>query len=175
MHSTRLLALLSAVTMILASARPTPADGPARDDAVKKEMKALQGTWQTVAAEEGGQNIDAPPGLRPNVKIDGEHYDTLYPGSTSRASKVGGTTIAIDPTRDPKTIDFLPADDPEGGKDASRTIRGIYQLEKDTLRICFNPERGGARPTDFATKAGSRVRCVTLKRKAPATTKVSTT
>jgi uncharacterized protein (TIGR03067 family) len=79
-------------------------------------------------------------------------------------------TFAVDPAGDPKSIDFLPANDAEGGgRDASRPIRGIYKLENDTLWICFNPERGGERPTEFATKVGSRLRCVALRRKAPAT------
>lgn len=171
MRNAALLVLLSSIALILSSARLAPADEPAQhDDATKQGMKALQGTWKTVATEQGGETIVVPPGVTTSVKIQGDHYDTLYPGSPSRPAKGGGSTITLDPKHDPKQIDFLPANDPEAGKDASRPVRGIYALDKDTLRICFNPEPGGERPTDFSTKPGSRVRCITLKRKSPAAT-----
>ena len=143
---------------------------PPRDDPVKREMKGLQGRWRTAATEVGGKRVETPGGVRSGeVVIEGDHYDTVYPDDPSRGSKASGTTFTVDPASDPKSIDFLPANDAEGGKETSRPMRGIYKLEKGTLWICFNPDRDGERPTEFATQAGSRVRCVTLKRAAPAT------
>jgi uncharacterized protein (TIGR03067 family) len=130
-------------------------------DKGKKELEKLQGTWKTVASESEGQKIEAAAGVTmPTVTIDGDQYLVNYPQNQAKGRKLSGTTIKIDPSKKPKTIDFTNAD----GSDDGKPSKGIYQLDGDTLRICYNPDKDGERPTEFATKSGSRVRYIVLKR-----------
>ena len=76
---------------------------------------------------------------------------------------VSELTFKLDPAKEPKAIDFTTAAGPDKGK----RIKGIYQLEDDTLKVCFNPKKDGERPTAFATKAESSVRLNTFKREKP--------
>ena len=57
---------------------------------------------------------------------------------------------AIDPTKNPMTIDFSYTDGDLKGKAAV----GIYKIEDDLLTICRTTP-GGTRPTEFASKPGS--------------------
>lgn len=59
-------------------------------------------------------------------------------------------TQKVDPTKSPKAIDVTVTD----GKRKGETLRGIYELDGDTLKTCFAPE-GKGRPTAFESKAGS--------------------
>lgn len=49
---------------------------------------------------------------------------------------------------------------------ARGTTLGIYELRGDTLVLCYSIP-GEPRPTEFASKAGTRLQLVTLKRDGP--------
>jgi uncharacterized protein (TIGR03067 family) len=59
-------------------------------------------------------------------------------------------TFKIDPTKNPKTIDYWPG----RGNDPAQAWQGIYELSGDTFRDCMAPP-GKPRPTEFSTPAGS--------------------
>lgn len=70
-------------------------------------------------------------------------------------------SFKLDPTKKPKTIDMtFPAalDAKEDQK-----VLGIYELEGDTLRLCYGPDRG-KRPTELNSKAGSKRSVIVFKR-----------
>jgi uncharacterized protein (TIGR03067 family) len=150
---------MKAHALLIVAACGLIAANAAQDDVAERDTKELQGTWKTVASEVEGQKVEAF-GTTTRVVIKGDQYIVEYPPSESGEEKVSVMTFTVDANKKPKAIDFASTTDPGGGK----LSKGIYELEGDTLKICFNPEKGGDRPTEFATKAGSRVRCITLKR-----------
>ena len=67
--------------------------------------------------------------------------------------------ITIDPSKQPKTIDYDVLDGPTKGK----KHLGIYELEGDTLKSCFGAP-GAERPTDFTSKPGDQRTSTVWKR-----------
>jgi uncharacterized protein (TIGR03067 family) len=127
--------------------------GKAADDKEK-----LQGTWVWVEAERAGKK--AGPEEIKDFKMT-FHGDKINVNPNPSGENREGI-FKLDPTQKPKTIDLMPQDGPEKGK----TIRGIYSLEGDTLKLCFDDQGDQDRPTDFTSKEGSRLVVITLRRQA---------
>lgn len=126
-----------------------------KNEAVRKERRLYEGTWRVTALEANGIRMSEEDCARFTVlnELDGKW-----------TVKLGGEVIwkgvsSIDPTKSPKTIDFRPTD----GADVGKTFFGIYEIGKDTRRLCY-AEAGTARPTDFFTEKGSGRVLVTIKR-----------
>jgi uncharacterized protein (TIGR03067 family) len=112
------------------------------DDAVKAELAKFQGTWQLVSAETDGKKTPDDVVKKIRVVIKGSKH-TVYFGDDTVAKEIPFT---LDPTKKPRTVtDMLP-----DGKE----IRGIYELDGDTLKSCVAPA-GKERPTEFDAKAGT--------------------
>ena len=122
-------------------------------DAAKTEIAKLQGTWKVVAMEAEGQKV-------PEEFLKKKEMQLLV--KQDRLSFSGPDDLQpfrVDPTAKPKTIDFL--------GDASKVInKGIYELEADTLKLCFSQRPTLDRPKDFDTK-GTKYFLFTLKREKP--------
>ena len=145
------LALSIAVAVTVACARRAVADRPAaagKDEAVKDEEKIL-GTWTLVSSEEGGRKA-------PEERL--KEATVTFAADGKLTAKQGGKeqefTYQLDPAKKPKEF--------SGTNDQGRTVLGIYKLEGDTLTVCF--DRGGGRPTEFASREGSLVVLEVLKR-----------
>jgi uncharacterized protein (TIGR03067 family) len=95
----------------------------AADDA-KEEMAKIQGTWQLVSAETDGKKLPEDQVRQTRVVIKGGKH-TVYFGDKA---VVKGVSFRIDPTKRPKEV----TDTLEDG----REVRGIYELDGDTLRSC---------------------------------------
>jgi uncharacterized protein (TIGR03067 family) len=127
------------LSVVFVAALVVAADG----DAVKKEKDALQGKWTIVSVERDGKPVEMwADGVR---VMEGDNY-TLTP---KKGDAVKGT-FALDPSKTPKAIDFRPA----AGQYKDKTLRGIYEIDGDMLKICF-AEPDKERPTEFASKAAS--------------------
>ena len=126
--------------------------------AIAEEMRKLQGVWKQIVYERDG--VSEPPderGWEPIVAIVGDTFVvTLADGSTPISGK-----FRLDPTTDPKTIDWLD----EVGEDAGKTIPAIYSLQGDRFTFCAAYE-GGERPREFRTRPGHVLR--TSQRRTPA-------
>ena len=119
-------------------------------DAIREEMEKFQGTWKQIAYEKDGvkEPLDEH-GWEPRVTFTGDTFVvTLADGSIP----IKGT-YNLDPTRDPKTIDW----NDTIGEDAGKTLLAIYSLEGDRLVFCA-AYPGQERPTEFRTRPGQVLR-----------------
>jgi uncharacterized protein (TIGR03067 family) len=118
-------------------------------EAVKKELEKLQGTWKVLKAIKEGDPAPDEKTAKMQVIIAGDKL-TLKDGNRDEP-----TTITIDPGKKPATIDLK--------VNEKLTIQGIYELDKDALKICFGLE-GSKRPAEFASTGQSKTGLLILQR-----------
>jgi len=112
---------------------------------VEKETKKFQGDWTIESSVTGGMELPADQLKGFVVIFEGDKH-TVKMGD--QVIQVG--TQKIDPSKSPKTIDVTMTEGPDKGK----VLLGIYEIDGDTLKVCFDPE-GKKRPTEFKSAAGS--------------------
>ncbi len=135
--------------------------GPARaestrEDAVKKDLAKLQGTWRVVEVEENGEKVPADKlrETKVTVVVKGDKHTLKYGDRVE-----GPVTVTIDPTKKPGHYDMTITEGPKKGQ----VLQGIYQLDGDTWRYCQD-KSGKGRPTEFSGKAGSGWVLVIMKK-----------
>lgn len=123
---------------------------PASPAAIRTELARFAGTWRQVRCEADG--IESPPeefGPAPTVTfVD----DTFVVRNTDGSIVIEGS-FRLDPTCDPKEVDWIDT----VGEDAGKTFLAIYTLEGDTLTFCAADE-GLERPREFRTRSGETLR-----------------
>jgi uncharacterized protein (TIGR03067 family) len=97
-------------------------------------------------------------------------------GIMSRAGKISAIgdgvypcQFKIDPDKDPKQIDITR----EIKKGDPRTLRGIYEIKGDTLKVCYFASDTGRRPTEFASMEGVRTGLIVLTRAKKSSTPIA--
>jgi len=115
------------------------------------DLEKLQGTWKVEKAVRGGEEMPAERRDKMRLEFKGSK---AIPHEGDRAEDAAD--ITLDEKSKPKGIDIKP---PKGEE---KLIKGIYELDGDTLKICFAME--GDRPKDFSSEAGSKTMCLILKR-----------
>ena len=83
-----------------------------------------------------------------------EFTDDKYTLTPKEGEAISGTLKAIDSSQKPKHIDL---------DVNNQTLKGIYELEGDTLKLCYNLI-SRERPTEFASKPDSGLVLVIHKR-----------
>jgi uncharacterized protein (TIGR03067 family) len=144
----------SYIVLSLACGFLLSAAGRAADTTAKKELDRLQGVW---VVESMQQDAKATSKLKKWLKVeikDNVRLHTLADGSVIRR------LIALHPAKDLRRIEFYVEED---GKKVN-TKKGIYQLDGDTLTLCFPIKWDGTPPRDFATPDDSGTKLVVLKR-----------
>ena len=131
------------------------AGADATEEAVKKEMAKLEGAWTVVSAERDGSK--ASEDVVKKVKITFAK-DKLV---VKQGDKTIEMSYALDPSKNPKTIDITYLDGDRKGE----VSQGIYALDGDNLKICMH--RGSNRPPEFETRADSQRHLIVLKRQKP--------
>jgi uncharacterized protein (TIGR03067 family) len=124
-----------------------------KDDTAKKERDTFQGAWKVVSVE----------GASEEAIKDGSF---TFKGEKLITTKKDGQKVESDfklyPAKKPKAIDIIPSEGPENEK--GKTFRGIYELDRDVLKICSGGP-GAERPTEFSAKSGGMFVLFVLKRK----------
>jgi uncharacterized protein (TIGR03067 family) len=134
---------LGLVAVLTAFAADTPGDA-----------KALEGTWKPVKAELAGQPMSEDVVKSISLKLADGNYEVLVGDKPDKGS------YTIDPATKPKSMTITGTEGPNHGK----TFPCIYELNGDTLRICYDLS-GAKRPTEFKSIAGTKLYLVTYVRK----------
>src|SRR5262245_43982593 len=98
---------------------------------VKKELKTIEGTWIFVSVEAAGKVMPAEQTKGMMLVVEGEKY-SVKSGNTV----VEAASLTLDPTASPKTFDSKVTEGPNKGT----VILGIYEVNGDTWKVCFDPE-----------------------------------
>jgi uncharacterized protein (TIGR03067 family) len=124
----------------------------AGDEPAKTDADKLQGVWKTVAVEVDGKKMseDGVKNIRLTVKGDKMIF--------KEENKEEEATFKLDETQKPRTIDLT-----FKAGDKLQTAKLIYDLRGDDLKLCGGkPDKD--RPKEFASKAGSGLNLIVLKR-----------
>lgn len=151
----RSLVGLYVVGVLVTAIATIAADDDAKDAAIKKDRKLIEGTWRVVALEiDGNKAMDED--ARKLAVVNGN--DGTWSLRSEDKEVVKGTST-IDPTKKPKTIDFTVT---EGDGKGNQHV-GIYELGEKTRKLCFAPQEK-KRPTEFSSTTGSEHILVTFQR-----------
>ena len=120
----------------------------AQEDRIKNDLAALQGVWKVESAVAGGEKIPAEQQAKMGFTFKGNE---LIPADNPKDVAV----VKLDPGQKPAAIDLT-----EKNK---KTSLGIYEIDGDTLKLCFN-EPGKPRPKTFESAKGSQTIYLVLKR-----------
>ena len=113
---------------------------------VEKDLKKFQGTWNFESVEAVGKQESASDFKDMTVTFEGDKF-TVKKGH----EVIQVDTEKIDPSKSPKTVDVTVTE----GLSKGAVMLGIYEIDGDTLKVCFDPE-GKKRPTEFKTAPGSQ-------------------
>lgn len=139
---------LLVTVMVVISVGPLALFGNSQEDS-----KLLEGIWLASAAELGGKPF--PEEVRKSIQLTLK--DNKYTVAVGKIPDQG--TVKLDPSAKPKAMDITGTEGPNKGK----TFLAIYQLDGDTLKICYDLS-GKGRPTEFKTTEGTSLFLVTYKR-----------
>lgn len=132
------------------------AQPPRQPEAVKAEMKKLEGVWEGFVVEGKGERPDRGP-YKMRLTITGDRMTAVDLNNNNK--DMGSGTFRLDLSKPVKTLDatgvVLPA-----RKD--KTYLGIYELDGDTLKWCVDNRRN-EHPTEFRSNGGNFM--MILKRK----------
>ena len=141
-------ALLTAIGTIAAA-------DDAKDEAIEKDRKLIEGTWRIVALEVNGNKAMEEDAKKLTVVNGSDGTWSLR----SEGNEISKGTSTFDPTNKPKTIDFTPTE----GEGKGNQYLGIYEMGENTRKLCFAPP-GRERPTQFSSTPGSEHILVTYER-----------
>jgi uncharacterized protein (TIGR03067 family) len=148
-------ALALGVGLVFVGIGSLPAAGDDKDDAIKKDRKKYEGTWQVVSLEVDGKQTGEEDAKKITVINEADGKWTIE----ADGKVVARGTSVIDPTKKPKTVDLTTTE----GDDKGNTALGIYEISDDTRKVCL-ATAGKERPTEFAAPSGSGHILAVLKR-----------
>jgi uncharacterized protein (TIGR03067 family) len=148
---------VAGLLLFLAAEARTEEGREAREDASRRELLRIQGTWRLESLEDGKKK--AGPGLKKRTFFVGGGVFLVQEGDKI----VQAGTLRLAPSKAPKGVDAVVRKGPHEGT----TMLGIYELKGDRLRVCFDTE-GDHRPKEFAAKPGSALFVAVYQRARPA-------
>lgn len=126
-------------------------------DGVATESEKLAGTWIALSAVDYGEPIPQDQAKELRLVFTGADF-TAFHGDKS----VMQGSFTIDPAKKPRSIDL----NSNSGRHEGKTLKGLYEWDGDTLRICF-VEPGEQRPKEVASTLESGAFLLVCKRQKP--------
>jgi uncharacterized protein (TIGR03067 family) len=121
------------------------------------DTKNLNGTWKPQQAELAGQPLPPPVLKAITLTINGTNYEVVV--VTEKGPSPDRGTLVFDPAANPKGMTITGVEGPNAGK----TFPAIYELDGDTLRICYDLS-GQQRPAEFKSPPATKLYLVTYQR-----------
>jgi uncharacterized protein (TIGR03067 family) len=165
---TRLFACLLCTSLSLSAMAPIVTADEAKKAAIREDRKRIEGRWRVAELVVNGNVAKEDDARKLVVVNEADGTWQLF----SEGKQVSKGTSTIDPTKDPKTIDFSPTE----GEAKGKQFQGIYMLDEKTRKLTFAPADKG-RPSEFSSLPGSEHVLVKFEREngeARSTTATST-
>ena len=122
-------------------------------DAYRAEAAGVEGEWAVLEMEENGARV--PDGTRcAAVEFAGDRLILTRPDQARLVM-----TFSLNPLTSPRSLEIVA----EAGDGRVFYLAGIYALEGDRLRLCYN-DSGHGRPAGFGTSAQVPAASFLLKR-----------
>ena len=118
------------------------------------DTRPVQGDWIPVQAQLGGQPLPDTVLKTIRLKLGEGTYDVSVGGAPDQG------TFEVDASTTPKRMVIRGT----VGPNKDRTIPAIYEIESDTLRICYDLS-GAQHPAEFNSPAGTKLYLVSYARK----------
>ena len=126
------------------------------DETSQGDLTKFQGIWRTVSVEVEGSPVASWLFQDARLLIAGDHFTLRNPLPDADQRTEG--TFRLDAAKAPKELNLTLGE--------GQTIEEIYELDGNTLKVCF-PTRGGKRPTEFKTTQQSSLSLVVYERESP--------
>jgi len=130
----------------------------ADDKDKKNDLNKLKGAWKATSVEAGGMALPDELLDKITFTITGDKYTFKSPDDNGVETVEEGT-LKLDAAKKPAQMDI----NITKGKDEGKKQYGIYELDGDTMKVCFTPPEE-ERPKDFTTKEGSKNVVMLFKR-----------
>lgn len=127
-----------------------------RDD--RDDLEKLQGAWRGRELEIKG--LSSPPSSAYGMMLRFEKK-TFTIEQDGKVTVRG--TFALDPAQKPKTIDLTIADTVQSVNKGAQVL-GVYEVNKDRLRLCTTKANGQDRPKKLVSKPGTTHTLFTFQR-----------
>jgi uncharacterized protein (TIGR03067 family) len=131
--------------------------GRAGAQAPEKEQDKLQGTWVPIKLVYNGKDLTESDKVKFKLVFKGDQITVT--GSESVTKEYGKLSFKLDPSTMPRILDIKV----KVGSQKDAVLEGIYELNKDELKLCASIF-GMERPSKFEAPAGSSFAFAVLKR-----------
>jgi uncharacterized protein (TIGR03067 family) len=123
-------------------------------DEKPKDAESIQGAWDAVEVVVEGKAQAAGETKKMSVVFKNELMSVLIDGKEEERY-----TFKLDSTKNPKNIDV-------SEKDGKEPAEGIYELDGDSLKLCWNSaNKVKGRPENFTPTPENKLSMMLLKRK----------
>jgi uncharacterized protein (TIGR03067 family) len=125
---------------------------------LEDDAKRLQGRWRSVYMQSGSHTVETS---RQFFSFDGETFAYGVEGGILHKG-----TFTLDSSSSPKTLDLAVT---ESGKEpiGRPLILGIYELDNETLKLCFARPGEKRRPKEFPYEQGSMHELIAFTKEKP--------